>query len=292
MNRLRKLADEQLSLDFDEKINSFDDYLKMYNENYISDFLLNKYVELASSKDAIDRYIEGCEGPEERVDVLENLNENEILNIDSNIIADNLLNKYKAKFSDNYSKQDFENDVNDYILDKFGYDIVELVTENISEFLENEAEKHNSFYYENSVVANELCNIDDSIGEESEIIDTIDFDNRIAAFVDLDGEILVSDDGMTHAQLINEYLKEYDEELNDGWYRPDAKEVNEKSGHVNVAFGHIVNDNVWVIEDYTLTDISVEDVVSDIKASGKKYTKIYSYDTSNVTRVAQLEKQK
>jgi hypothetical protein len=26
MNRLRKLADEQLSLDFDEKINSFDDY--------------------------------------------------------------------------------------------------------------------------------------------------------------------------------------------------------------------------------------------------------------------------
>ena len=96
MNRLRKLADEQLSLDFDEKINSFDDYLKMYNENYISYFLLNKYVELASSKDAIDRYIEGCEEPEERVDALENLNENEILNIDSNIIADNLLNKYKV----------------------------------------------------------------------------------------------------------------------------------------------------------------------------------------------------
>ena len=161
MNRLRKLADEQLSLDFDEKINSFDDYLKMYNENYISDFLLNKYVELASSKDAIDRYIEDCEEQEERVDVLENLNENEILDIDSNIIADDLLNKYKAKFSDNYSKQDFENDVNDYILEKLGYDIVELVTENISKFLDNEEHKHNSYYFENSVVANELCNIDD-----------------------------------------------------------------------------------------------------------------------------------
>ena len=290
MRRLVKKADEQLSLDFDEKINSFDDYLKMYNENYISDFLLNKYVELASSKDAIDRYIEDCEEPEERVDVLENLNENEILDIDSNIIADDLLNKYKAKFSDNYSKQDFENDVNDYILEKLGYDIVELVTENISKFLDNEEHKHNSYYFENSVVANELCNIDDSIGEETEIIGYIDFDNRIAAFVDLDGEILVSDDGMTHAQLINKYLEEYDKELDDDWYRPDAKEVSEKSGHINVAFGHIVNDNVWVIDDSTLTDISVEDVVSDIKKSGEKYSKIYSYDTSNVTRVAQLGK--
>ena len=290
MNRLRKLADEQLSLDFDEKINSFDDYLKMYNENYISDFLLNKYVELASSKDAIDRYIEGCEEPEERVDVLENLNENEILSIDSNIIADYLLNKYKTNFSDNYSKQDFENDVNDYILEKLGYDIVELVTENISKFLDNEEHKHNSYYFENSVVANELCYIDDSIGEETELRDTIDFDNRIAAFVDLDGEILVSDNGMTHAQLINKYLEEYDKELDDDWYRPDVKEISEKSGHVNVAFGHIVNDNVWVIEDSTLTDMSVEDVVSDIKASGKKYTKIYSYGGSNVTRVAKLAK--
>ena len=285
-----KKADEQLSLDFDEKINSFDDYLKMYNENYISDFLLNKYVELATSEDAIDRYIEDCDNPEERVDALENVDENEIFNIDSNIIADDLLNKYKAKFSDNYSKQDFENDVNDYILEKSGYDIVELVTENISKFLDNEEHKHNSYYFENSVVADELCNIDDSIGEESELLDTIDVENRIAAFVDLDGEILVSDDGMSHAQLINKYLEEYDEELDDDWYRPDVKEISGKSGHVNVAFGHIVNDNVWVIEDSTLTDMSVEDVVSDIKASGKKYTKIYSYDGSNVTRVAKLAK--
>ena len=290
MNRLRKFADEQLSLDFDEKINSFDDYLKMYNENYISDFLLNKYVELATSEDAIDRYIEDCEEPEERVDALENVDENEIFNIDSNIIADDLLNKYKAKLGDNYSKQDFENDINNYVADNLYDDIVALVSEDIARFLEEREKEHNSFYYENSVVANELCYIDDSIGEETEIIGYIDFDNRIAAFVDLDGEILVSDDGMTHAQLINKYLEEYDKELDDDWYRPDVKEISEKSGHVNVAFGHIVNDNVWVIDDSTLTDMSVEDVVSDIKASGKKYTKIYSYDRSNVTRVAKLAK--
>ena len=80
--------------------------------------------------------------------------------------------------------------------------------------------------------------------------------------------------------------------LNDGWYRPDIEEISEKSGHVNVAFGYIINDNVWVIEDFILTDISIEDVVSDIKASGKEYTKIYSFDMSKVTRIAQLEEQK
>ena len=79
--------------------------------------------------------------------------------------------------------------------------------------------------------------------------------------------------------------------LNDGWYRPDVEEIDEKSdGERTVAFGHIVNDNVWIIDDRTLTDISAEDVANDIKASGKEYTKIYSYDTSNVTRVAKLAK--
>lgn len=292
MNRLRKLADEQLSLDFDERINSFDDYLKMYNENYILDFLLNKYVELASSKDAIDRYIEGCEGPEERVDVLENLNENEILDIDSNIIADNLLNKYKIKFSDNYSKQDFENDVNDYILEKSGYDIVELVSENITRFLEKKEKEHDTFYYKNLADVNSLCDIDDNIGEDTEIEGRVDYDNRDAAFVDIDGQILVSDEGESHAQLVNKYLDSIGgDELNDDWYRPDVEEIEEKSdGGRAVAFGHIVNDNVWIIEDGTLTDISVEDVVSDIKASGKEYTKIYSYDMSDATRVAKLAK--
>ena len=81
--------------------------------------------------------------------------------------------------------------------------------------------------------------------------------------------------------------------LNDGWYRPDIEEISEKSGYdITVAFGYIINDNVWVIEDSILTDISIEDVVSDIKASGKEYTKIYSFDMSKVTRIAQLEEQK
>ena len=200
MNRLRKFADEQLSLDFNEKINSFDDYLRMYNENYISDFL------------------------------------------------------------------------------------------------ENKEKEHNTLYYKNKVVANksavadELCNMDDSIGEKTSITNYIDVDSRIAAFVDIDRQIFVSDHGQTHAQLINEYLKKYDKKLNDDWYRPDIEEISEKNGAEKIAFGHIVNDNVWIIEYYTLTDISIEDVVSDIKASGKEYTKIYSYNFSNATRVAQLEK--
>ena len=291
MRRLVKKADEQLTLDFGERINSFDDYLNMYNESNIAEFLLNKYVELATSENAIKWYIKDCDEPAERVNVLENLDGWEIFGIDDSNVADDLLNEYKAKLGDDYTEKEFENDVADYVTDNLYDDIVTLVSEDIARFLEEREKEHDTFYYKEIVNSNDLCNVDDSIGDETEIIGYIDVGNRIAAFVDLDGEILVSDDGMSHAQLINEYLSKNEEgKLDDDWYRPDVKEISEKSGYVNVAFGHIVNDNVWVIEDSTLTNISAEDVANDIKASGNKYTKIYSYDMRDVTRVAKLAK--
>jgi hypothetical protein len=289
-----KKADEQLSLDFDEEINSFDDYLMMYNESYIAEFLLNKYVELATSEEAIKLYIRDCDKPAERVSVLENIDGYEIFKIDDSEIPNDLLNKYKAKLGDGYSKINFINDVSAYVTDNLYDDIVALVSEYITRFLEKKDEEHDTFYYKDLADVNSLCDIDDNIGEDTEIEGGVDYDNRDAAFVDIDGRILVSDEGESHAQLVNEYLDSIDcEELNDGWFRPDVEEIEEKSdGERAVAFGHIVNDNVWIIEDGTLTNISVEDVISDIKASGKEYTKIYSYDMSDVTRIAQLEEQK
>jgi hypothetical protein len=289
MKRLMKKADEQLSLDFDEKIDSFDDYLKMYNEKLIADFLLKEYVKLASSDKAIESYIEGCGGPEERVDALENVDGFEIFEINDDGIITKLLNKYKTKFGDDYSREEFKDDVSNYIVENLYDDIENDVMDNITKFLDNKKEEHDTFYYKNSVVSNELCYIDDSIGEETEVRDHIDFDNRDAAFVDLDGEILVSDNGMSHAQLINKYLEEYDKKLNDDWYRPDVEEIEKKSGAERVAFGHIIGD-VWIIEDTTLMNMSVEDVINDIKASGKEYTKIYAFDRSDALRVAKLKK--
>jgi hypothetical protein len=297
MKRLMKKADEQLTLDFGERINSFDDYLKMYNEKSIADFLLKEYVKLASSDKAIESYIEGCGEPEERVEALENVDGFEIFEINDDGIITKLLNKYKPKFGDDYSREEFKDDVSNYIIENLYDDIENDVMDNITKFLDNKKEEHDTFYYKSSADVNNLCSadvnnlcdIDDNIGEETELRDNIDFDNRDAAFVDIDGEILVSDNGMSHAQLINKYLEEYDEKLNDDWYRPDVEEIENKSGAERVAFGHIIDD-VWIIEDTTLMNMSAEDVVSDIKASGKEYTKIYSYDRRDVTRVAKLAK--
>ena len=287
-----KKADEQLSLDFDEKIDSFDDYLKMYNEKSIADFLLKEYVKLASSKDAIESYIEGCGEPEERVDALENVDGFEIFEINDDGIITKLLNKYKTKFGDDYSREEFKDDVNDYIVENLYDDIENDVMDNITKFLDNKKEEHDTFYYKNLSTIDNLYHLNDTLGEETEIEgDWLDFNNRDAAFADIDHQILISNKGESHAQLINKYFNDIgtDEKLNDSWYRPDVEEIEEKSGAERVAFGHIIGD-VWIIEDTTLMNMSVEDVINDIKASGKEYTKIYSYDRSDAIRVAKLKK--
>ena len=291
MNRLRKFADEQLSLDFDEKIDSFDDYLKMYNEKSIADFLLKEYVKLASSKDAIESYIEGCEGPEERVDALENVDGYEIFEINDDGIITKLLNKYKTKFGDDYSREEFKDDVSNYIVENLYDDIENDVMDNIAKFLDNKKKEHDTFYYKNLSTINDLCYLNDIVGEETEIEGGCDYYNRDAAFADIDHQILISNNGETHAQLINKYFNDIgtDDELDDDWYRPDVEEIEKKSGAERVAFGHIIGD-VWIIEDTTLMNMSVEDVINDIKASGNEYAKIYAFDRSDAIRVAKLKK--
>lgn len=290
MNRLRKFADEQLSLDFDEKINSFDDYLKMYNEKSIADFLLKEYVKLASSDKAIESYIRGYDEPKDRVEVLENLDGCEIFEINDDGIITKLLNKYKTKFGDDYSREEFKDDVSNYIAENLYDDIVDDVMDNITKFLDNKEKEHDTFYYKNLSTIDNLYYLNDSIGEETEIEGGCDHYNRDAAFADIDHQILISNNGESHAQLINKYFNDIGFiELDDDWYRPDVEEIEKKSGAERVAFGHIIGD-VWIIEDTTLMNMSVEDVINDIKASGNEYAKIYAFDRSDALRVAKLKK--
>jgi hypothetical protein len=53
------------------------------------------------------------------------------------------------------------------------------------------------------------------------------------------------------------------------------------------AFGHIINDCI-IIEEATLNDTSIEQVISDIKENDINYDKIYNLFGREVTRVAKI----
>ena len=141
--------------------------------------------------------------------------------------------------------------------------------------------------HQRSIDINKIDDIKDEIGESSKILKRPDYDNRDFAFVDIDGEVLISNEGQTHGQLIQEWLDTFDKELENGWYRPKDTEIKELTDAKYTAFGHVINDCI-IIEDATLNDVSIEQVISDIKENNIDYNKIYDLFGREITRVARL----
>ena len=141
--------------------------------------------------------------------------------------------------------------------------------------------------FQRSIDINKIDDIKDEIGESSKILKRPDYDNRDFAFVDIDGEVLISNKGQTHGQLIQEWLDTFDKELENGWYRPKDTEIKELTDAKYTAFGHVINDCI-IIEDATLNDVSIEQVISDIKENNIDYNKIYDLFGREITRVAKL----
>jgi hypothetical protein len=140
---------------------------------------------------------------------------------------------------------------------------------------------------QSSLYIEEINNINDTVGDSSKILKHPDFDNRDFSFVDIDDEVLLSNKGKTHGQLIQEWLDTFDKELKDGWYRPKDTEIKELTNANYTVFGHAIN-NCIIIEDATLNDVSIEQVISDIKENNINYDKIYNLFGREVTRVAKI----
>jgi len=161
--------------------------------------------------------------------------------------------------------------INNYLIEN-----KEEILKNIDEILQN------SIYN-----IKDINNINDAVGDSSKILKCPDFDNRDFAFVDIDGEVLISNEGQTHGQLIQEWLDTFDKKLENGWYRPKDTEIKELTDAKYTAFGHIINDCI-IIEEATLNDTSIEQVISDIKENNIDYNKIYDLFGREITRVAKL----
>lgn len=114
---------------------------------------------------------------------------------------------------------------------------------------------------------------EDPINGDHMIVE-VDINNRIKPFVDLDHIIVEAEAGeQTHGQVINRYLK-LGKSKEKSWFRTDRRVIKEHAKQF--AFGHICNNKVIVID--ALIDMTMDDVVQDLKAADYSDYKIYYYD--------------
>lgn len=187
----------------------------------------------------------------------------------------------------------YDIDIEDDEAERIHYEVFDTLELN-AEFYSNDLclamkeyakENQNNPALNKRMTARELAELDDEIGDEFENFVTRDYDNRDAAFIDIDGEIFVSEEGETHAQLVNKYLESIDKEkLNNTFNRPRdsvMSEFAEKFG-----FG-MIQDGVWFIDDNVyFGNMNSDEIVEDIKKSKYKPKKIYISDDSYLTRAA------
>ena len=133
--------------------------------------------------------------------------------------------------------------------------------------------------------AHDLLELDDSVGDTTECDKgfTVDIGSRDAAFVYLEGKILIGNASDTHSAIINKY---FDEPIRD--YNLRGDEAIDVTGDEKVGFGHIA-DGIAFIE--TCDNVSPEEIEKALKETGD-YKKIYSMPLygHEVTRLARLMK--
>ena len=172
-------------------------------------------------------------------------------------------------------------------------DIKQFINDNhivlwkLNTVIEDNFEEHLSQLHITDVInAKELNDKDDNIGDDTNVF-RVDIGNRDGLFVDIDGEILISYDNRTHNDLVNDYLKRFNQKLNVKWLRPNLHSIKKKADISYIAFGHICN-NVYIIDGKQ--NVSIDNVINDLQNNGIS-KKIYHYiprtnDYATVKRLA------
>ena len=207
-----------------------------------------------------------------------------------NVILYNVYEKLDLTVNEN-----IENTLNKEVLTTLNInEIIDNLTISIGEFLDSKTDKILKQLKEDGLIAPETIDIKDipklenNVGDEYMLTEQLDYDNRDKALVDIDGNILIGKNGQTHAQVIQDYLDEIssDKKLEDDYYRPSDDKLDEILNSEYSAFGHIVDNNI-LIEETTLDNITIDNVIQDIKNNDVYYEKIYNYNNNNnLTRVA------
>ena len=138
----------------------------------------------------------------------------------------------------------------------------------------------------------ELHDIKDDIGDRHNIQFGYDFEDRDYAFIYLDGEIIKGKSGQTHAQILENYMKQIDKEEDipedykeDGGNidgsRPSTYRLKRLVNTENNAYGNVI-DNVALIE--VLENVSEQEVANVCKKQ-LKVDKVYMVSRNSKTDV-------
>lgn len=197
----------------------------------------------------------------------------------------NILNKYGDMFIEQFDK---ENNVN---TDDYYWDILNELNSNdmlkkVHDLFLEFANKHIDDPKFNKYLTNsQLKELNDEIGDKITNYTNRDYDNREKCFIDINGEIIVSDEGETHATLVNKYLDSVGKEtFENDYYRPAQEELENMVD--KFGFGEIDNDIFFVEDDTFYGNMSAKEIIDDIMKSGIDYEKIYTIKNNKLTRVA------
>ena len=199
-------------------------------------------------------------------------------------LDENFLNDFQAYVADNCEK--FE--------DKFKYALRKFIARHADdpgfntygdEYVDDTDYDYVDFFADEKIKdPTELIDKNDKIGDSFEILEDIDYKTREKAFMYLDGKIIEGENGWSHSQVINHYLKDndqdtisddYDEKLE--FSRPLVKQVKEFTGAEHVGFGHIVDDMAFI---ETVQNCNVNDVKEALQEN-YNFKKIYMYVKNN-----------
>lgn len=163
---------------------------------------------------------------------------------------------------------------------------VEIISEEIYDKLLKVADEHIDDPLVNMYFTSyQLKELDDKVGDRITNYTSRDYNERDKCFIDIDGQIFVSEGGQTHAQLVNSYLESIKKDTRkETFYRPDNEDMEELAK--KFGFGEIDEGIFFVEESDSYGNMSAKEIVDDLLKSGIDYEKIYTVDEGILTRVA------
>ena len=163
---------------------------------------------------------------------------------------------------------------------------VEIISEEIYDKLLKVADEHIDDPLVNMYFTSyQLKELDDKVGDRITNYTSRDYNERDKCFIDIDGQIFVSEEGQTHAQLVNSYLESIEKDTRkETFYRPDNEDMEELAK--KFGFGEVDEGIFFVEESDSYGNMSAKEIVDDLLKSGIDYEKIYTVDNGIITRVA------
>lgn len=251
------------------------DWLASINKQKLDNALLKYIVNYLCDENVLYQHID-CEWTvEENIESLDEYTDDIFYTLENGIdnIAKNIINDFNIDIPIDKLSQE----IIDYV--KHNDALINDIKEKVDKYIENVFKKIEDVQYfitpDNNIPVNEICELDDAVGTVTTADESIDVDTREAAFAYVDGTIISGEYKMTHTQLLNEYLSNNgNNEFEEKYYRLSEEEIQKESDFNKVAFGHILAGNVYVIDEESLLNVSLNEVVQAIEERCT-YKKIY-----------------